>query len=106
MKSRVDKLLRNYPLAEEHKFISTGSCRLCKPCRCKVGEKCANPDSMTYSFEALGIDVGAMTEELLNFQLMWYKKGNLHQYTSVVAGLLSEQAINHQIFLSELKKYN
>ena len=52
MKSRVDKSLRLH-LSDDSYYISTGSCRMCKPCKCKLHLPCAHPDKMSYSFEAL-----------------------------------------------------
>ena len=87
LKSRVDKALRMF-LSEGCHYISTGSCRMCKPCKCKLGLPCAHPNTMSYSFESLGINVSKMAEDLFSFKLQWYKRSCLPQYTSVVAGLL------------------
>lgn len=46
MKSRADKFLRKMASCYGS-YISTGSCRLCKPCRCKKGLFCAHPDEMS-----------------------------------------------------------
>lgn len=90
LKSRIDKTLRS--LSQDGVgYISTGSCRLCKPCKCKTNENCAKPDSMSYSFEALGVDVGSMVMGIFHHQLLWYKKSALPEYTTVVAGLLSNE---------------
>lgn len=98
LKSRADKYMRK--LAEKYgKYISTGSCRLCKPCKFKEGKPCAHPSVMAYSFEALGINVGALINKYSDYPLLWYRKGNLPDYTSVVCGLLT----NEKIALEELK---
>ena len=104
LKSRIDKVLRNLSQIFG-RYISTGSCRLCKPCKCKSGMLCAKPDKMSYSFEALGVDVGAMTREVLNHDLLWYKKCHLPEYTTVVTGLLSSEKIDTQIIEAEIKKF-
>ena len=40
LKSRADKYLR--VMASKYgKYITTGSCRLCKPCKCKIGQPCS-----------------------------------------------------------------
>jgi len=74
-------------------YISLGSCRLCKPCKCKQGKPCAHPDKMSYSFEAMGVDVGALVEHFFKSTLLWYKPKCLPEYTSVVRGLLSSKKI-------------
>ena len=92
LKSRADRYMR--VMADKFgKYISTGSCRLCKPCKCKEGKPCAHPDVMAYSFEALGIDVGALVDRLFGSPLLWYRKGVLPEYTSVVCGLLTNDAL-------------
>lgn len=88
LKSRADKILRMCRNDFEN-YISTGSCRLCKPCRKKTNEACAHPTIRTYSFEALGVNVSAMAQDIFNVKLLWYKRGALPLYTCVVAGLLS-----------------
>ena len=99
LKSRADKYVRK--LAEKYgKSISTGSCRLCKFCKIKEGKPCAYPSVMAYSFEALGINVGALINKFSDYPLLWYRKGNSPDYTSVVCGLLT----NEEIDLEELKK--
>lgn len=99
MKSRVDKSLRLH-LSDDSYYISTGSCRMCKPCKCKLHLPCAHPDKMSYSFEALGIDVSQMLLDIFDFKLQWYNKGKLPQYTSVVAGLLFNNCLDLQGFLN------
>jgi predicted metal-binding protein len=90
LKSKADKYFRR--IASKYgKYISTGSCRLCKPCRCKIGQPCANPETKTYSYEALGIDVGALVELYFKSKLLWYKRGQIPEYTSIVCGLLSNE---------------
>lgn len=100
LKARVDKYLRH--MATQYgKYISTGSCRLCKPCRCKMGKPCAHPSKMSYSFEAMGIDVSALVEQLFKSTLLWYKPKCLPEYTSVVCGLLTNADIPLDILHDE-----
>ena len=88
LKSRIDKALRS-AMDENESYISSGSCRLCKSCRKKASLPCAYPGRMTYSFEALGIDVSLLTEHLFQRELRWYREKRLPEYTSVAAGLLT-----------------
>ncbi len=93
LKSRAEKMLRAKVFMND-KGISTGSCRMCKPCRCKRNEPCRHPDKVMYSFEALGIHVSSMIEDLFDFKLQWYSKKQLPEYTSVVVGLLSKDKVD------------
>lgn len=90
LKSRADRFIRN--MSGLHgACISTGSCRLCKPCKRKSQLPCAHPELMAYSFEALGIDVGHMVEDYFRKPLLWYRKHALPKYTSVVCGILTDE---------------
>lgn len=104
LKSRIDNTLLSLCQNGE-RFISPGSCRLCRSCKCKKGEKCSKPDIMPYSFEALGINVGSMTLDLFKHKLLWYKRGSVPEYTTVVGGILSNKVIEYSVFLNALKKH-
>ena len=93
LKSRMDKFLQHITNQNDYKYISSGSCRLCKPCNKKRELPCAHPNKMTYSFEALGIDVSKLVNMVFDKPLLWYKKGHLPQYTSIVCGLLTDSQI-------------
>ena len=105
LKSRSERFLRS--LAPKYGAYISGSCRLCKPCKCKLGEPCAHPEQMSYSFEALGINVSSLVEHCFQSNLLWYKRGSLPSYTSFVCGLLSNALISveelHKEFLSIVK---
>ena len=97
IKSKADKIIRKLS-CDYGKYVSSGSCRLCKPCKCKLGEACRFPDKMAYSFEALGVDVNALIKDYFKSELLWYKKGYLPEYTSVVCGILSDVIIPFKSF--------
>jgi predicted metal-binding protein len=99
----LDKALRQVSSAA-HRYISAGHCKLCKHCSCKNQLACKHPDKLTYSFEALGINVQEMVQELFGLPLLWYSKANLPQYTSVVAGMLSKQPFDPQVVIDILSK--
>lgn len=104
LKSRADQFIRK--MADMHgRCISTGSCRLCKPCKRKLNMPCAHPQIMSYSFEALGINVGQMVEDLFQKPLVWYKKRCLPQYTSVVCGILTNENLSDKYLQDSYKKY-
>lgn len=101
LKSRVDRTLRMC-IMDGEKYISTGSCRLCKPCRKKLDQPCAHPTIRTFSFEALGVNVSAMVKDIFDVNLLWYKRGSLPLYTCVVAGLLTNGSTPDQRIISKL----
>ncbi|MFH0752297.1 MAG: DUF2284 domain-containing protein [archaeon] len=88
LKSRIEKLMRTLEI--NSRFLSTGSCRLCKPCQKKKGEPCKHPDKMRYSMESLGIDCNHLCSTLFNKPLQWRRKGTEIEYTSVVCAIPSE----------------
>lgn len=100
LKSRSDRFLREASLGGK-RFISSGSCRLCHPCKCKAGEKCTYPNKMAYSFEALGIDVTGLVERCFSTTLSWYRSRKLPQYTAVVCGLLTNEVPSIERMQSE-----
>ena len=101
LKSRVDRTLRMC-ITDGEKYVSTGSCRLCKPCRKKLEEPCAHPAIRTFSFEALGVNVSTMVKDIFDVNLLWYKRGLLPLYTCVVAGLLTNENPPDQRIISKL----
>ena len=103
LKSRMDKMLR-FVKKEDEAYISTGSCRLCKPCKRKQNKPCAHPKGMTYSFEALGVDVSALTQKLFGITLLWYKDKVCPEYTCVVGGIVSNRQIADKEILDVLNQ--
>jgi len=104
LKSRADKILRQ--MANKYgNYISTGSCRLCKPCKCKRELPCAQPELMTYSFEAMGVDVGKLVEAQFGKPLLWYHRRCVPQYTSVVCGLLTNIELSVETFKEEYSRH-
>jgi predicted metal-binding protein len=100
LKSKADKYLREIAL-RYGKYVSTGSCRLCKPCKCKIELPCSNLEKKTFSFEALGIDVGALVELYFKSKLLWYRRGQLPEYTSIVCGILTNDVYSFETIRDE-----
>ena len=103
LKSRADKFVRK--LSETGgRAISSGSCRLCKPCHYQKNEKCAHPDIMAYSYEAMGVNVDALVQDCFGKPLLWYRNRVVPEYTSVVCGFLTNDAVSleklHDVYLS------
>lgn len=85
LKNLVEKVARKIEMETSGYALLSGSCRLCRPCARKTNEKCKHPDKMRYSMEAAYLNVQAICEELLGFELLWYEKNILPQYTSTVS---------------------
>lgn len=91
MKSRIDRLMRELESKFKTTFLSTGSCRLCRPCKCKSNQPCRHPDKRRYSLEAVGIDCNHLSESLFNIPLQWFRDKRAPEYTCVLCGLFSDK---------------
>ncbi|MBM3246929.1 hypothetical protein FJZ17_00085 [Candidatus Pacearchaeota archaeon] len=91
LKSRVDKLMRILEKEFNTKFLSSGSCRLCKPCNLQKNLPCKHPKEMRFSLEATGIDCNFLSQTLFNLPLLWFKDKKAPDYTCVLAGLICNQ---------------
>lgn len=105
LKSRLEKTVRSFMSKDTH-YILSGSCRLCKPCKKKINQKCVHPDKMSYSFEALGINVSELVKNCFQIELQWYSKNNLPEYTCVVGGIISNSYISEDIIFQKLLELN
>ena len=85
LKNLVEKVARKIEMEMGGYALLSGSCRFCRPCACKINQKCKHPDKMRYSIEATYLNVQAICKELLDFELLWYEKKRLPQYTSTVS---------------------
>jgi len=104
LKSRTDKFLRKMAM-QYGRNISTGSCRLCKPCKRTKELPCANPTRMAYSFEAMGVNVEQLINKCFDKPLQWYKPKELPEYTSVVCGLLTNEHFTQDFLLKEYRAF-
>lgn len=87
IKPRIEKVMRSLERDIGGRFLGTGACRLCKPCRRKIGEPCKYPDKMRFSLESVGVDCDKLTRELFNIPLLWYKDRKAPEYTAVMCAL-------------------
>jgi predicted metal-binding protein len=105
MKSRIDKFMRRLEekSGNKLKFLSSGSCRLCKKCNLEKNLPCKYPTKMRFSLEATGIHVEDLTKKLFNLPLLWYdsKKHKAPKYTCVVAGMMC-----NKIDVNKIKCYS
>ena len=85
LKSLVEKSARAIETYTDGYSLLSGSCRLCKPCQCKINRPCKLPDKMRYSMEATGLNVQKLCDDFLNHHLLWYTDKMLPEYTSTVA---------------------
>ncbi len=92
MKSRLDKTMRIMENKFDTHFFSTGSCRLCRTCQLKLKKPCKHLDKMRYSLEATGVDCDAISKQLFDLPLLWFKDGKAPDYTCVLAGLISNSS--------------
>lgn len=98
IKPRIEKVMR--ALETNNKFLGTGACRLCKPCKKALNKPCRYPDKMRFSLESLGVDCNQLTEDVFNFPLLWYKDKTAPEYTSVVCAL----PVNDENILKKTKE--
>lgn len=91
LKSRLDRFMRNLEASIGGRMLSNGTCRLCRPCSGKSGLACKKPEMMRFSMEALGLDVGRITADILGHSLLWYKDGKAPEYLSAAACLLMKE---------------
>lgn len=69
--------------------LSAGSCRKCKGgCSKPGGKPCRFPETMRYSIESLGGNVGLTIEKLMGLKLEWMEAGRLPHHFVLVCGLL------------------
>lgn len=82
-------------LALERQFppsltIAAGRCELCERCTRLDGLPCRKPESLRYSFSALGFDLGKISEELLETPLLWASRG-LPRYNMAIYAFLTDR---------------
>ncbi len=71
--------------------LSAGSCALCSNgCAKKDGLPCRYPETMRYSIESLGGNVGLTIEKLMGLKLEWMEEGRLPHHFVLVCGLLQK----------------
>ncbi|MDO5146529.1 MAG: DUF2284 domain-containing protein [Eubacteriales bacterium] len=69
--------------------LSGGSCQICDGgCTRPQGKPCRFPETMRYSIEALGGNVGLTVTKYLHQELQWMEEGKLPDYFMLIGGLL------------------
>lgn len=103
LKPRTEKIMRNMERKFSTRFLSTGACRLCKPCRLKLKKPCRYPEKRRYSMESLGVDCNYLSHKLFNMPLLWYKHSKAPEYTCVLCALPLVNSINGKLVINELE---
>lgn len=91
LKSRIDRLMRLLEEKLKTKYLTSGSCRLCKPCCLEKNLPCKHPEKMRFSLESTGIDCNFISEKLFKFPLLWFKNKKAPEYACALAGLISDK---------------
>lgn len=99
LKNLVEKVARKIETETNGYALLSGSCRFCRPCSCKINQKCKYPEKMRYSMEATYLNVQAICEELLDFELLWYEEKRLPQYTSTVSLIFFNKEYSKEVIL-------
>lgn len=101
IKPRIEKIMRYLEIKFNSKFLSTGACRLCKPCQLKVKKSCKHPDKRRYSLESLGVYCDILSKKLFNKPLLWYENRKAPEYTSVICALLIKKSADKKLIVKE-----
>lgn len=86
----IETLLRLEQIFPPSRTIAAGRCELCEHCTRLDGLPCRKPESLRYSFSALGFDLGRISEELLETPLLWAKEG-LPAYNMAIYAFLTDR---------------
>jgi predicted metal-binding protein len=105
MKSRIIKLMRHLEKKFNTSFLSSGSCNLCKPCKCKIGLPCAHAQQRRYSLEAAGIDCNEISKNLFGLEFQWYKNKKAPERSCIMCGLICNQEDAEKI-KAEIENYD
>lgn len=88
-KPGFDRWLAEMEQAEPGSFyLSGGTCYLCQDCQRETGRPCLYPEKLRYSIEALGGDVGMVSERYFGMPMQWVADGRAPEYLMLVGGLL------------------
>lgn len=105
LKTLIEKCARSIEEYTNGYSLLSGSCRLCKPCHCKIKQPCKHPDKMRYSMEATGLNVQKLCFDFLEHSLLWYENKKVPQYTSVAVLILFNQHVDINELSAIINKY-
>jgi predicted metal-binding protein len=105
IKSRSDNFLLK--MSKRYgKYITCGSCNFCTPCKCETGEPCAHPEMMSYSYEAMGVNVASLLETFFGESLQWNTASGSPEHTSVICGLLTNEPLELSFIQEEYERFS
>lgn len=104
LKPRAEKIMRALESEFSGKYLGTGACRLCKPCRKKIGKPCSHPDKMRFSLESLGVDCNKLSKDVFDIELEWYKEKKSPEYTAVICGFPVNKETNKKKLKDRVEK--
>ena len=72
--------------------LSAGSCDLCEDVGCTRASQlpCRYPQTMRYSIESIGGNVGLTVSKFMGIKLQWIEEGKVPPYYVLVGGLLKK----------------
>lgn len=84
-----DKLLALERAAQGSVAMTPGSCMRCPHgCKRAQGEPCVSPDTLRYTLEAFGGDLGKLVKNLFDLEFCWTAPGEIPDYYLMVSALL------------------
>lgn len=81
--------------------FSSGGCSYCCKCSRLNNQPCKKPEKMRYSLDSFGIDLGKVTENLLDIKLLW-GLDKLPKYHTLIHALATNELLDEQYILNIL----
>jgi len=90
----LDQELMNIEKKESgSKVLFAGRCMICDCCAKVNNKQCIHPEKLRYSLESIGFDVSLISEEILEYKMLW-SKGKLPEYMILVSAIFSNKEID------------
>ncbi|MBF8982745.1 hypothetical protein IZY60_04240 [Lutibacter sp. B2] len=94
----LDQELMNIENKEsDSKVLFAGRCMMCDICAKGNNKPCIYPDQLRYSLESIGFDVSLISEEILEYKMLW-SSGKLPEYMILVSAIFSNKAIDDSYY--------
>lgn len=90
IRNRTDFLARKLESKIKGYCLINGSCKICRICQLKEGNKCKKPENLRYSLESTGLDCDSIAK-IFNEKLLWYKEKKCPEYVINISGLLTNE---------------
>ncbi|MBR5627281.1 MAG: hypothetical protein IKW74_06645, partial [Thermoguttaceae bacterium] len=69
--------------------VSGGTCLRCSVCQCQMNKPCLHPERMSYSLEALRLNVEEIAEYYFDQRLTWFDGKTVPPRLSLLGGFLT-----------------